>query len=76
MQILPKGTGFVSDVGMTGALNSVLGVPVQNSLDLFMSGKFVFEVEEQNPIMLNAIYAEIENGLATKVERIYREINL
>ena len=76
LQILPKGTGFVSDTGMTGAKNSVLGVPIQNSLDLFMTGKFVFEVEEQNPIMLNAIYAEVENGLATKVERIYKEINL
>lgn len=76
LQILPKGTGYVSDVGMSGAKQSILGVPVQNSLDMFMTGKFNFEVEEKNPIMVNGVYAEVENGLATKVEKIYREVNL
>ena len=76
LQILPKGTGFVTDVGMSGALHSILGVPVQNSLNIFLGGKFVYEVEEHNPIMLNAVYAEIENGLAVTVKKIYQEINL
>lgn len=78
LQILPNGTGYVSDVGMTGALNSVLGIPVQNSLDLFLGirEKLNFEVEEQNPIMINAVYAEIENGKAVSVEKIYREVEV
>lgn len=76
LQILPKGTGYVSDVGMCGSLNSVIGVPVQNSLQIFLGGAFKFEVEEQNPIMVNAVYAEVENGRAVKVEKIYQEVNI
>jgi metallophosphoesterase (TIGR00282 family) len=78
LQILPHGTAYVSDCGMTGALHSILGVPIQNSLDLFLGNtpRLVFEVEEQNPIMVNAVYAEIENGIAVKTEKIYREVNV
>jgi metallophosphoesterase (TIGR00282 family) len=77
LRILPKGTGHVSDVGMIGAVNSVLGVPIENSMQIFLGGKFVYEVEESNPIMVNAVYAEIdENGLATKVEKFYTEVNV
>lgn len=37
-QILPKGTGFVSDLGMTGAAQSVLGIRPQDSINLFLGG--------------------------------------
>jgi metallophosphoesterase (TIGR00282 family) len=76
LQILPKGTGYVSDVGMNGALNSILGVKVQNSLNLFLgkTPRLEFDIEEDGLMMVNAVYAEIENGLATKVEKIYREV--
>ncbi len=73
-QILPKGEAFVSDVGMNGAKNSVLGVPIKNSLEIFLGGKFSFEVEESGPIMVNAMFAEIgQDGRAAKVEKIYKE---
>lgn len=76
LQILPKGTGYVSDVGMTGSVNSVIGVPVQNSLAIFLGGSFKFEVAEDNPIMVNAVYAEIAEGRAVKLEKIYREVSV
>lgn len=77
LRILPKGTAHVSDVGMIGAVNSVLGAPIENSLAIFLGGKFVYEVEESNPIMVNAVYAEIdEKGLATKVEKFYTEVDV
>ena len=76
LRILPKGTAHVSDIGMNGAVNSVLGVPVENSLAIFMGGKFVFEVEESNPVMVNAVYAEIENGVAIKTEKVYLEVDV
>lgn len=75
-QILPKGTGYVTDVGMCGALNSVLGVPVENSLAIFHGGKFVYEIEERNPIMVNAVVAEVTDGLCTKIEKIYRQVDV
>ncbi len=37
-QILPKGTGFVTDLGMTGPVRSVLGIKPENSLNLFLGG--------------------------------------
>lgn len=76
LRILPKGTAHVSDVGMIGALNSVLGVPIESSLSIFLRGKFVYEVEESNPIMVNAVYVEVENDKAIAVEKIYREIDV
>ena len=37
-RVLPQGTGFVSDLGMTGPVNSVLGIKPENSLNLFLGG--------------------------------------
>ena len=37
-QILPKGCGFVTDLGMTGPSRSVLGIKPENSINLFLGG--------------------------------------
>ena len=37
-QILPKGTGFVTDLGMTGPNRSVLGIKPDHSINLFLGG--------------------------------------
>lgn len=37
-QVLPQGTGFVTDLGMTGPVNSILGIQPQDSINLFMGG--------------------------------------
>lgn len=37
-QILPQGTGFVTDLGMTGPRRSVLGIRPESSLNLFLGG--------------------------------------
>ncbi|NTU60356.1 MAG: TIGR00282 family metallophosphoesterase [Deltaproteobacteria bacterium] len=36
-QVLPGGTGYMTDVGMTGAVDSVIGVPPENALRRFLS---------------------------------------
>ncbi len=44
-QILPNGTGYITDVGMTGPLQSVLGVEPQIVIDKFkynMPARFDF----------------------------------
>lgn len=38
-QVLPLGTGYVSDVGMTGAANSVIGVKKDYALKRFLVGE-------------------------------------
>ena len=37
-QVLPRGTGFVTDLGMTGPARSVLGIKPANSINLFLGG--------------------------------------
>ena len=37
-QILPKGTGFVTDLGMTGPARSVLGIRPEQSINRFLGG--------------------------------------
>lgn len=37
-QILPKGTGFVTDLGMTGPSRSVLGIKPADSINIFLGG--------------------------------------
>jgi hypothetical protein len=38
VQLLPKGCGFVTDLGMTGPIQSVLGINPQQSINLFLGG--------------------------------------
>ncbi len=35
-EVLPKGTGYITDLGMTGAANSVLGIDPEQSIGKFM----------------------------------------
>lgn len=36
--LLPKGTGYLTDLGMTGAANSILGVKIEQSVEMFYQG--------------------------------------
>ncbi len=74
-RILPKGTAFQSDVGMTGPLHSVIGFEPKTVLPRFMNGLPTrFEVGE-GPVVLNALVVDVEpaTGRALRIERI-REI--
>lgn len=71
-QILPQGTGFITDVGMTGPVNSVLGVRSDIIIEKLKCKLPVrFEVA-QNPYRLNAVIFDIDNlsGKCIGVERI------
>ena len=53
-QILPKGTGFLSDLGMTGPRLSILGVKPELSLNLFLGGLPKRYEEAEGPCKINA----------------------
>ncbi len=38
MQVFPKGTGYVTDLGMTGPVRSVLGIRPEQSVEFFLGG--------------------------------------
>lgn len=76
-QILPQSTAHISDVGMAGALESILGVQKEKAVQLFLTQMPQhLEVEENSSkIEVGAVLIEIDNktGLAENIIRI-REI--
>lgn len=74
-KILPGGTAYVTDVGMTGAMHSVIGVKIENALTAFLEkGKFKMEVAEDGPIQLNAVLVETDGVKVLSIKRIYQEL--
>ncbi len=70
-EILPQGTGYITDVGMTGAFDSVIGLKKEFAIDRFLyQVRDKFETATGNP-KINAILLEIgSNGKTTRIERI------
>jgi metallophosphoesterase (TIGR00282 family) len=74
-RILPGGTAFVCDVGMTGSRNGVLGARRDQVLESFVTQMPVrFEGAEED-IWINAICVDIgPDGLAAGIERILEPV--
>ena len=71
LQILPKRTGYITDLGMTGAKNSVLGVLPERSIDMFLGHPSVrFDYAEEDPVIQGALFTLDESGKCTEVAYI------
>ena len=70
--ILPKGTGYVTDLGMTGPAISVIGIQPKLSIDKFRGEMFQRYQSAEGPTKLNAVLFTIDagSGKCTKVERV------
>jgi hypothetical protein len=70
-RVLPGGTAYVSDVGMTGARDSVIGVRTEQALESFRTQMPVrFETAEDGP-WVNAVLIEGRpDGLAASIEQL------
>ncbi len=71
-RILPKGTAYLTDVGMTGPHDSIIGVEIEPALGRFLNGMPArFETATGNS-RLNAVIVEAdeETGHATEIERL------
>ena len=71
-RILPKGTAYLTDVGMTGPHDSIIGVEIEPALGRFRNAMPArFETATANP-RLNAVIVEADDatGMATDVERV------
>lgn len=71
-RILPKGTAYISDVGMTGPYDSVIGVKVEQSLSRIMNQIPIRFTPAENGVMFSAVIVEINErtGGALHIERI------
>ena len=71
-RILPKGTAYLTDAGMTGPHDSIIGVEVTPALARFTTAMpQKFETATANP-RLNAVIVEADEqtGHATEIERL------
>jgi 2',3'-cyclic-nucleotide 2'-phosphodiesterase len=72
-RILPGGTAYISDVGMTGPYDGILGVNREAVMKRFLTSMPVrFEITKEGRTQLNGFVCSIDknSGKATKVERI------
>ena len=73
-RILPNQTGFITDVGMTGAYNSILGMEVAPILNRFMTQMPTrFSAVEKGQKIINAVVfsIDLDSGLTTSVKRLF-----
>jgi metallophosphoesterase (TIGR00282 family) len=71
-RILPGGTAYISDVGMTGSFDSIIGMDKNQAIQRFLTQQSVkFDLPKKN-IRLNAVVITVEtaSGKAIKIERI------
>ena len=73
-KILPKGTGYITDIGMTGPKNSVIGMEISASIKRFettLPERYKIATGEA---MLNAVIFDVEdsNNKVKSIKRIYK----
>ena len=72
-KLLPKGTAFVTDIGMTGPCHSIIGNDVQAVITRFLTQMPTALPVAEGPASLGAVLIETgENGRARKIQRIER----
>lgn len=72
-RVLPQGTAFVTDIGMTGAYDSVIGMRPDSVLPRFLTGlPSKFRVATEGNIQLRAIILDLDpaSGRAVAIQRV------
>lgn len=71
-RILPEGTAYISDVGMTGSYESVIGMKTEGALSRFLTGRsFRLEAEARSP-RFSAVVLDVDEstGRARSINRL------
>lgn len=78
-QIFPGGTAYLTDVGMVGAKDSILGVEKSGILKTFLTQMpEAHEIPEEGICAVNAVYLEIDpkTAKAVKIKKIKEEVEI
>ena len=72
-QILPGGTAYITDAGMTGVTDSVLGITVKSATDKMRTGMPVRFEQAEGACSMGAVLVTVDEktGRASEIERIY-----
>lgn len=76
-RVLPGGTGFITDVGMTGGRDSVIGVKIEASLKRFLTGvPQPFEPSGRNLVLEGALLEVCgETGRCREIKRVRKSLD-
>lgn len=72
-KVLPGGTAYITDAGMTGPVDSVIGIRKKDAIEKFLSGlPRRLEVDRTGRKELQGVVVEIDynNGRAVSIERL------
>ncbi len=72
-RILPHGTAYITDIGMAGALNSMLGMKKDALIQRFMTQLPIrFVVETEGPFIMTGVVVTVDTrtGKASNIETI------
>ncbi len=69
-RILPKGTAYITDVGMTGPRDGSVGGDLGQILPSFTKGLPFRLQPAEGPTQLNAVILEVEQGKAVSIHRL------
>lgn len=74
---IPKGTGYITDIGMTGPIVSVLGVRVEQSIAMFRGDLTeYFKTAEGDCAVSGALFDITRNGKCNSVTRVWERWNV
>jgi calcineurin-like phosphoesterase len=71
-RILPQGTGYITDVGMTGGQDSVIGVKPKPAIDSFLTGVHQRLEPSLKNLALNGVVLTVreETGKCESIRRV------
>ncbi len=71
-RVLPGGTAFMADVGMTGPFDSVIGVKKEQAIERFRTSRSIPYETADGDVRLAAVRVDVDpaSGTATAIERI------
>ena len=78
-KILPGGTGYITDVGMVGGTNTVIGVKKENIIERFLTQvSILHEFPESGSAEVNAVLIEIDDksGKCLSIKRINKRVEI
>jgi len=77
-QVLPRGTAYVTDIGMTGPVDSIIGDDIDQVLQRFLTMIPYRLSVGRGKTIFNAILTRIDedSGRAISIDRIYHEVGV
>lgn len=75
-KIMPQGTAYLTDSGMTGPYDSIIGVRKEIILEMFLTQMPVRHEVATDDVQFHSVLVEVDNktGKATKIYRIRRDL--